>query len=245
MKSIILLFAIFSLISAKDIRVAVAANVSYAMQDIIKAYKMKDNSTKITTTIGSSGKLAAQILNGAPYDIFLSANQKYPQNLYEKNITKEPPKVYVKGQLVLFSTKDLNISKSLELLESKKVKKIAVANPKTAPYGVATKEALINAKIYKKIEPKFVYGESIGQTLIFTLKAADIGIVAKSQLYSKPMSKYKEGKDFIDINSSLYTPTKQAALLLSNKDKAREFYNFLFSKEAKDIFRKYGYIVND
>jgi len=245
LKFIILLFAILNLLSAQNIRVAVAANVSYAIKDVISAYKKENKNSNISITVGSSGKLATQILNGAPYDIFLSANTSYPKKLYEKKVSNVPPKVYVKGLLALFTTKDFNISKGLDSLTNPKIKKIAIANYKTAPYGEAAKEALEKLNLYNKLKPKFIYGESIGQTLIFTLKAADVGIVAKSLLYSKELSKYKEGVNFVEIKPTLYNPIKQAALLISNSKEATNFYNFLFSKEAKDIFRKYGYIVDD
>ena len=240
MKFFLLFLPILTIIYAQNVKLAVAANVSYVIDDLIKEYKKEHNLTKITLSIGSSGKLAAQILNGAPYDIFLSANKEYPQRLYEKGVSKVPPKVYAKGRLVLFSTKDIDISSGLDSLLNKDIKKVAIANDKTAPYGKATKEALIKKGLYEKLKPKFIYGESIGQTLIFTLKAADAGVVAKSLLYSKKMQKYK---NFVDINSSLYTPIEQASLLINQTKEAKEFYNFLFSKEAKEIFKRYGYIV--
>jgi len=243
MKFILLLLFLINIIYAQNLKIAVAANVSYAMEDLIKTYKKSHNNSNISVSVGSSGKLAAQILHGAPYDIFLSANTTYPQNLFKKGVSNMPPKVYVKGVLAIFTTKDINITNGLLSLTNPNIKKIAIANDKTAPYGVAAKEALINAKLYKKLKPKFVYGESIGQTLIFTLKAADVGIVAKSLLYSNKMSKFKEGKDYIEVKSSLYNPIEQAALLLSNSKEANSFYNFLFSKEAKEIFKRYGYIV--
>jgi molybdate transport system substrate-binding protein len=242
MKFLFLFLLLFNTIFAQNLKIAVSANVSYAIDDLIKAYKEK-NSTNIEVTIGSSGKLSAQILNGAPYDIFLSANTSYPQKLYQKGISKIAPKVYVKGVLVLFSTKKIDLKDGLNTLTKNSIKKIAIANDKTAPYGKATKEALLKKNLYYKLKPKFIYGQSIGQTLIFTLKAADVGIVAKSLLYSKELSKYKEGVDFVQIDSSLYTPIKQGALLIGTSKEAKDFYNFLFSKEAKVIFKKYGYIV--
>jgi molybdate transport system substrate-binding protein len=243
MKFLLIFIFLINIIYAQNLKIAVAANVSSAMKDLVKAYKISNSKTNITVTIGSSGKLAAQILHGAPYDIFLSANTKYPLNLYKKGVSKVAPKVYAKGTLALFTTKGVDISNALESLTNENIKKIAIANYKTAPYGQAAKEALTSAKLYAKLMPKFVYGESIGQTFIFTLKATDVGIVAKSLLLSKEMAKYKEGKDFIEIDSSLYNPIEQGAILISNTKEAQNFYTFLFSKEAKDIFKHYGYIV--
>jgi len=147
--------------------------------------------------------------------------------------------------LALFTTKDdINISKGLSVLKSDKIKKIAVANPLTAPYGVAAKEALQNAKIYALVKPKLIYGESIGQALTYTITAADIGLVAKSTLFSKKLSRFKEGKNWIDVDKTLYKPTKQGIVLLKNAKNsaiAKEFYNYLLSKRAKEIFKKFGY----
>lgn len=244
MKFIILLFVILNLLNAQNIKVAAAANISYAIKDIIKAYKEQNPNININLTISSSGKLAAQILNGAPYDIFLSANEEYPKKLYKNGLSKTPPKVYAKGLLALFTTKEFNL-KNLNSLLDPKIKKIAVANPKTAPYGEATKEALERVNLYNKLKPKFIYGESIGQTLIFTLKAADVGVVAKSLLYSKELSKYQKRVNYIEIDPKLYNPIKQAALLINSSNEAKSFYNFLFSQKAKSIFKKFGYIVDD
>jgi molybdate transport system substrate-binding protein len=225
---------------ASKINIAVAANVSYAIPELMNEFN-KTNPMKIRTIIGSSGKLTAQISNGAPFDIFLSANMKYPNFLYNKKLTITKPIVYAKGSLVLFSHKQKDFSEGLSLL--KNTKKIAIANPKTAPYGKASIEALKNAKLYKDIKHKFVYGESISQTLAYTQKATDIGIIAKSSLYSSKMKRYKKDINYMDINSKLYTPIAQGVVLINAK--AKDFYEFILSAKAKEIFKKYGYIINE
>ena len=240
----ILLFLLFSIsLFAKEINIAVAANASYAIDEIIKLYK-KNHNIDIKTTVGSSGKLATQILHNAPYDIFLSANMDYPNKLY-KSGKASAPKVYAKGLLALFTTRDdVNISRGLKVLLDNKIKKISIANDKTAPYGKATKEVLIKAGLYDKLMDKFIYSESIGGALMYTLRAADIGFVAKSTLLSKKLSQYKEGKNWIEVDKNLYSPILQGAVLVNRSSKdARDFYNFLFSKEAKEIFKSFGYEV--
>jgi len=246
MKSLLftVLFTIFSF--AGSIKVAAAANVTYAMQDLIKSFNKKYPNIKVETNIGSSGKLAALILNKAPFDIFMSANMNYPNAIYKKDLAKLEPKVYALGELAILSVKDINLSKGLNILLDKKIKKIAIANPKTAPYGVAAKEALKNLKLFNRLKSKFIYGQSVGQTLIYTLRAADIGFVAKSALFSKELSYLKRGKNWIDVNSSLYHPIKQGIVLLKRANsEAKKFYEFILSKEAKEIFKKYGYKVNE
>jgi len=238
---VILFFNIFLIANA--VKVAVAANVSYAMEDLIKEFNKSYPAIKILTTISSSGKLTAQIKSGAPYEIFLSANMDYPEVLFKKQFSKYKPKVYAKGSIAILTTKNIDLKNGLKALLNSKIKKIAIANDKTAPYGVATKEALVNLKLYSKLKPKFIYGQSIGQTLLYTINAADIGIVAKSLLYSKKMSKYKEKKNWISIDKKLYKPIEQGLILLKGaSDDAKIFYEFLLSNKAKVILKNYGYI---
>lgn len=219
-----------------DIKVASAGNVAFAIQDLAQEF-YKQTKIKITPIIASSGKLSIQIQRGAPYDIYLSANMKYPQFLYEHNLTKTKPKVYAKGKLVLFSKNKL---KAFDDIFG--AKKIAIANPKTAPYGMATKEFLQNKRLYDKLKSKFVIGSNISSTFSYTMKAVDLGFVAKSLLFKFPKLNNKE--HFLDLDDSLYSPIKQGVVLVSSKKQAKEFYQFLFSKQAKKIFIKYGYDVD-
>ena len=241
---LVLLFATFSF--AGTIKVAVAANVSYAIEALVKDFNKQNTNSKIEINIGSSGKLAAQIMQNAPYDIFMSADMGYPEALYSKGLAVSKPKVYANGSLALFTKRgDINVSKGLSTILDDNIKRVAVANPKTAPYGVATKQALKNAKLYDRVKQKFIYGQSIGQTLTYALTAADIGFVAKSTLLSKKLSQYKEGKNWIDVPAKLYTPTKQGIVLIKRaKDSAdaKAFYNYILSDRAKEIFKKFGYI---
>jgi len=234
-----------SLISG-DINIALAANVSYAIDTLKKEFNKTYPDIKVRVTIGGSGKLTAQIKNKAPYDIFMSANMKYPQSLYNDKVAITKPTIYAKGSLAILSSKKQDFSKGLELLKDKNIAKIAIANPKTAPYGQASIEAIKNAKIYNDIKTKFVYGESISQTLSYVIRATDIGVVAKSALYSPRMSHFKKDINWIEIDSSLYTPINQGIVILENaKDnkEAKAFYDFILSSSAKKIFRDFGYLV--
>jgi molybdate transport system substrate-binding protein len=231
---------------AGTIKVAIAANVSYAIDELKKEFNRLHPDIKVQTTLGSSGKLSAQIQNGAPYQLFMSANMKYPQFLYEHKIAITKPKVYAQGALAFLSVQKCNFSKGVDLLDDVTIKKIAIANPKTAPYGVATVEALKKLGIYEKTKKKFVYGESISQTVMYALKAADIGIVAKSSLYSPKMTHFKKGVNWEDFDSKLYTPINQGIVIINNaKDNqdVKVFYDFMFSSDAKKILKKYGYLL--
>jgi molybdate transport system substrate-binding protein len=240
---IVLLLLIGVILSAGNIKIAVAANVSYAIEDLKAEFNTLYPDIKVQVTLGSSGKLTAQIKNGAPYQLFMSANMRYPKSLYADKIAITKPKVYAQGGLAFLSSKKRDFSKGINLLKDKKISKIAIANPKTAPYGKATLEALTNAKIYNDIKSKIVYGESISQTLTFTLRATDIGIVAKSLLFSPRMAKFKKGINWSELDSSLYTPISQGIVMLKDNRDVELFYNFILSQKAKKILKNFGYIV--
>jgi molybdate transport system substrate-binding protein len=228
----------------ETLRIAVAANVSYAIGELKRTFENEHPKITVEVILGSSGKLTAQIKHGAPFDLFMSANMKYPEVLYEEGIAMEKPVIYAQGVLVYLSVKPQDFSKGVMLLKEKKNQKIAIANPKTAPYGIAAVEALKNAKVYEEIKDKFVYGESVSQTVTYATKAADIGVVAKSSLFSPQMKQYKQGKNWHDVNSTLYRPISQGMVILRHGKKSKDakaFYQFMLSQEAQKILKKYGY----
>jgi len=234
------------LLGAGEIKIAVAANVSYAIKPLIIAFNQVHPEIKVQPILGSSGKLTAQIKHDAPFGLFMSADMKYPQALYDKGMAITKPVVYAQGALALLSTKKHDFSKGLALLKSKEIEKIAIANPKTAPYGVAAAEALRNVKLYEILKPKFVYGESISQTVTYATKAADIGIISKSSLFSPQMQYLKRGINWEELNASLYTPISQGMVILKQGKQSGEvkaFYDFMLSDEAKNILKSYGYKI--
>jgi len=236
-------FLFFSNLYAQSVTVAVAANVSYAIESLQKAFNSRYPDIKVQTILGSSGKLSALISNGAPYDIFLSANMDYPNKLYKNALALEKPRVYAHGELILLSKKDINSTK--DLLNSN-IKKIAIANPKSAPYGKAALEVLEKSGLFTKIKDKLIYGQSVSQAFEYTLRVADAGFVAKSLLFSKQMQNLKAKFFKVEIDKTLYSPIEQGAVILQhakNSNAALKFYNFLFSKEAKEILQQFGYIV--
>ncbi len=244
LKRLFLSFMLFtSVLYSNTINVAVAANVSYAMDSLIAEFNKINPNTKVNVTLGSSGKLTAQMLHGAPYDIFMSANMKFPFALYEKGKSSVKPEIYAYGSLAILSSKKRDLSKGIKLLEDKNIKRIAVANPKTAPYGAATFEALKNAKILEKIKSKFIYGESISSTVSYTVTATDIGIIAKSSLYSSKMTKFKQNINWVEIDSKLYTPIEQGIVAVTDTKEVKDFYHFILGNKAKAIFKNYGYSV--
>ncbi len=227
------------------IRVAIAANLAGVME-LIKAEFEKDNpGTRVELVSGSSGKLTAQILEGAPFDLFASADTVYPQKLKDAGFVIKGPEVYVKGYLVIFSNAGVDLSGGIQVLASDKVKTIAIANPNVAPYGREAIAALQKAGIYERVKGKLVMAENISQTLQFALSSTDAAITGKSLLFSPAMrSKYAEGQYWKDIDPSLYSPLAQSMVVLkkgAGKADVLRFYDFVLSEKAKLIFSSYGY----
>ena len=241
----LLTLLLFSKGFSDTLTVSAAANVQYALDELIKEFKREYPSVKVRKIISSSGKLTAQIVRNAPYDIFLSADMKYPEYLYKKGLTATKPKVYAYGVLVLYTMKDIRL-KDINDLTSQKIKKIVLPNPKTAPYGRASVEFLKYYKIYKKVLPKIIYGESVGQSTQYIVKKlVDVGFTSKSVVLSPQL----RGKGYwIEIDKRAYKPIKQGIVILKRGKSniyARKFYNFIFSKKGKEILRKYGYKIAD
>ena len=247
MKKIILALAFLaSSIFANTITVAVAANVSYAINELVAEFNKTNPDTKVQVTLGSSGKFTAQIESGAPFDVFMSADMKFPKSLFEKGFALNEPALYAQGSLAMLSSKELDFSKGINLVTDTNIGKIAVANPKTAPYGTAAVEAMKNANVLDKVESKFVYAESISQAVTYATTAADVGFIAKSSLYDEKMSQYKENVNWISVDPSLYTAIDQGIVVLKNTKEeasAKAFYDFILGEKAKEIFIKFGYLV--
>jgi len=233
---------------AGEISVAVAANLSDAIEVLKTEFAKNNPNTKVNTILGASGKFTTQIKSGAPFDLFLSADMKFPENLYAEHFAITKPVVYASGALAMVSTKGLDLSQGIAVLNEPKVEKVAIANPTTAPYGTASIEAFKNAKVFEKTEPKLVYGDSISQALQFSITAADVGFVNASAFYSDKMKNYKEGKEWVMVDAKLYTPIAQGIVVLKQAEhnaEAKAFYDFILSAPAKKIFKSYGYLVNE
>jgi len=241
---LIILLASCHTSNKNTLTIATSANMQFAMDELISEFS-KETGIKCQTIIGSSGKLTAQIKEGAPYQLFVSANMKYPNNLFHAGLTTSPPKIYAFGKLILW-TVNSSVKPSLSILTQNNIKHIATANPKTAPYGSATIEVLKNIHLYNEVESKLVFGQSIAQTNQFiTTKVADLGFTSKSVVLTKKM---KGVGNWIEIDSTLYSPIAQGVVILKSKkselEKATKFYNFLFSSKAKEILNNFGYSTN-
>ena len=237
MKSLVLALALAASVFAAEITVAAASSYTNALTEVVAAY---DGSVK--TVFAASGKLTAQIEEGAPFDVFLSADTKYPEAVVAKGLAEGGVIATVENKLIVWSyTVDV---KGLDSLLDKKVKKIAIADPKVAPLGVAAVEALNGGKIFDKIESKLVYGENINVPATYVeTGVADIAIVG----YSVVAKQINEGKGkYAFIDSKLYSPLKYGTVIIKgtkNLADAQKFVEFLKSDAAAAIFAKHGLTV--
>ena len=223
------------------LKIATSANMQFAMSEIVSEFE-KENDIKSELIVTSSGKLTSQIKQGAPFDIFVAANTKYPAHLDSMGLTTSHPEVYAHGKLGLWTLKEF--TPTLTLLTTDIIQKIAIANPKTAPYGKASIDVLKHYHIYEQVKHKLVYGESISQVNQFiTTGSVDIGLTAYSVVSNTEM---KTIGQWISINLNDHRKILQAAVILkksTNPEEAKAFYNFLFSERAREILNKYGYLT--
>ena len=228
---------------ADQINIAVASNFTYTLRSLADDFKA-NTGHDIRISSASTGKLYAQIQHGAPYDIFLSADEKRPDLLIKENIASaENANIYALGKLILLSNID-DRDDCRKVLYSNQLSHIALANPKIAPYGIAAKQVLENLDLWQQLQSRIVMGENITQTLQFvSTKNAGAGFVAKSML---SMDKEIDYACIWDIPTDMYLPIKQKMVLLNKaKDKpaAQIFMLYMQSVAAKRIIRSAGYDV--
>ena len=234
------------LCAAQELTVAAAADLQFAMQDVSARFQ-KETGKRVKVIYGSSGNFFQQIQNGAPFDIFFSANLDYAKKLSDAGLA-EPDSYYqyARGKIVLWVPKEskLDLKSGMKVLLDPSVKKIAVANPQHAPYGQAAVAAMEKENIYARVKDKFVLGENISQTASFVVSgAADVGIVALSLALSPNM---KDKGRYAEVPPSEYPTIDQACVILSSsksKDTARQFLSFIKTPAIGDVLRSYGFDV--
>lgn len=240
--SIVLFFG-FQHLYAKEITIVAAANLKPAMDSILEVYKSKYPSDRIQVIYGASGKFYEQILHGAPFDLFFSADMNYPSKLIEKKIAVSTLKLYAIGRLTIWSNKlDPNIQKMNTVLNPN-IKKIAIANPVTAPYGIAAIESMKSYKVYDKIQNQLVYGENIAQAAQFASSgAADLAFIALSESLS--LNLQNKNAKYWTVPQESHKPLEQGCVILQRAKEnasAIHFFNFISTKPAIDILKKFGY----
>jgi molybdate transport system substrate-binding protein len=246
-RALLLLLALVPLgaAAAEPIAVAAAANLSYVLAPLNAAFTQANPGVNVTSTIGASGSLVAQISRGAPYDVFLSADLDFPRKLQQAGGAAAGATVvtFAYGRLVLWTTREALPLGSVEsVLRSRAVHRVAEANPRTAPYGRAAEEVLAHLGLAEEVRPKIVVGENISQAAQYVASGnADVGFVALS-LVSAP-SRPSRGR-WLEVPSSLYAPIAEGAILTKyggGHRGAQRYLEFLTGAPARRIFAQFGY----
>ena len=230
--------------SDSSAKIAVAANFIKTIEAVAKEFT-KQTGNEVKFSFGPTGKLYAQIYNGAPFDAFFAADEKRPLKAIEQGLAvKNSYFIYAQGQLAFYSHHALNQNNPLLVLKANQYRHLAIANPKTAPYGEAAAQVLKQAGLYASVRPKLVFGESIGNAFQFVATGnAELGFLAYSQIKDPQSPLYQKG-DYWLIPQTQYNPINQGAVLLKRGAKnpvAVAFMQFMQSPKAKQIMQAYGY----
>lgn len=229
---------------AEKITVASAADLKFAMDEIVTEFKKSIREGEVEIIYGSSGKFNTQIQQGAPYDLYFSADIAFPKGLAKEGWAASEVTPYAFGRIVLWSASEDASKMTLESLADAKITRIAIANPKHAPYGKRAEEALHSSKMWDKVESKLVYGENIAHAAQFVQTGnAQIGIIALS-LAVNPELATKGGYWLIPDN--LHNPLEQGFIITKrakDNELAKQFADYMSGKEARAIMTKYGFVL--
>ena len=244
MKKLILgVLLVCSTVFAEKITVFAASSTKLAMEEVVALFKKANPNAEVNMYYSASGKAFAQFSNGFKYDLFFAANMGYAEALAKQGDAISDPKPFVLGTVALYSHNPALVAKGLSVLGASEVKNISIANPRVAPYGVAAMQIIENAGLSKAVEGKIAQGENIGQSVQFVdTGAADVGLVAFSLI--KNTAKPEE---YMEVDQALYEPIKQGFVVTKyakDNNTAFAFADFVFTKEAQDVFVKYGFGVH-
>jgi len=231
---------------AEEITIAAASDLNFAFKDIVAEYE-KTTGNHVRLALGSSGNFFAQIQNGAPFDLYFSADIAYPRKLEEAGLTV-PGSLYqyAVGRIVMWTGHEshIDVTQGFEALRQSTVKKIAIANPKHAPYGRAAVAAMEYFKVYDQVKDKLVLGENISQATQFVESgAADVGIIALSLALAPPM---QAAGYYWEIPADAYPPIEQGAVMLmggKNQKSAKAFLSFIQGAEGQTMMKRHGFVV--
>jgi molybdate transport system substrate-binding protein len=226
---------------AEKVTIAAASDLKFAMEEIVSDFKKLNKADDISVVYGSSGNFYTQIQNGAPYDIFFSADSDLPKALQKKGLTTSPITPYALGRIVLWSARLDATKLTLSSLADPTIAKVAIANPSHAPYGMRAAEALQAAKVWDVVKPKLVLGENVTQAALFTdTKNADVGIIALS-LAVNPTLSAKGG--YWLIPAEFHTPLDQAFVITKRAQTnaaAKRFADYMNRPAARATMIKNG-----
>ena len=235
-----------SLAAAEELTIAAASDLNFVFKELVATYE-KSTGDHVKLTLGSSGNFFAQIQQGAPFDLYFSADITYPRKLEEAGLTV-PGSLYPYGigRIVLWAGHGsrVDLTKGLDVLHEPMVNKIAIANPKHAPYGRAAVAAMEHAQVYDRIKDKLVLGENISQAAQFVESgAADVGIIALSLALAPPM---QAAGRYWEIPADAHPPIEQGAVILKgvkNQEHAKAFLSFVQGVEGQATMKRYGFVA--
>jgi len=235
-----------SIARAGELTVAAASDLNYAFKEVIAGYEQQTGH-HVKLTLGSSGNFYAQIQNGAPFDLYFSADIGYPKKLEEAGLVV-PGSLYpyAVGRIVLWTDNGshLDLSKGLEILREPTVKKIAIANPKHAPYGRAAVAAMEHFKVYDQVKDRLILGENISQAAQFIESGAcDAGIIALSLALAPVM---KAAGQYWEIPAIAHAPLEQGAVILKqskNPQAAKQFLEYIKGPQGQEIMKRFGFTL--
>lgn len=236
----VLLFA-SAAVRATEIRVAVASNFSLPARAIASRFEAQSGH-RVVLVSGATGKHYAQIINGAPFAVFLAADIRRPELLEQQGLALPGTRVtYAVGRLVLWSPRPGYVDREGRVLEEGGFRYLAIANPALAPYGKAAQEVLERRGLWDPLQTRMVRGENIGQAFQMVMSEnAQLGFVAWSQI-SRPG--HEPRGSWWDVPDALYTPVQQQAVLLQDTDAARAFLDYLQGDEARRVIGSFGYTL--
>ena len=231
---------------AEEITIAAASDLNFAFKEIVAEYE-KASGNHVKLTLGSSGNFFAQIQNGAPFDLYFSADIAYPRKLEEAGLTVPGSLFqYAVGRIVMWTGHEsrIDVTQGFEALRDPTVKKIAIANPKHAPYGRAAVAAMEYFKVYDQVKDKLILGENISQAAQFIESGAcDVGIIALSLALAPPM---QAAGHYWEIPADAYPPIEQGAVMLmggKNQESAKAFLSFIQGADGQTMMKRYGFAV--
>jgi len=228
------------------LRIAAAADLQFTLPDIVREFEKQTPGVTVEASYGASGNLSAQINQGAPFDLFLSADVQFPEKLMTEGKTADRWFAYARGRLAVWVPKSSAVDfqqQGLAGLTDAAFRKIAIANPAHAPYGRAAVAALRQAGLYDAIADRLVLGENVAQTAQFAQSgAADAAIISLSQAIAPQMA---EAGKFWDVPLETYPPLNQGGVVLSHSEQretARKFQALLLSERGQTILNEHGFL---
>src|SRR5215213_7135266 len=232
--------------AAEEITIAAASDLNFAFKDLVAQYEKTTGNT-VKLTLGSSGNFYAQLQNGAPFDLYFSADIGYPKKLEEAGVTV-PGSLYryALGRIVLWTGNQskIDVAKGIEVLAGPTIRKVAIANPKHAPYGRAAIAAMEHYQVYDLAKDKLILGENISQAAQFIESGAcDIGIIALSLALAPTM---KTAGAYWEIPAAAHPPIEQGAAILKtskHQDAAKQFLDYMKSADGQEVMKRYGFTL--